>query len=83
MIDNADAARTEGVEASEGRRQVLHLVVLAVLVVLTLALVLDNRQEVTVGWVVGEADAPLALALVVTFVLGLAVGWLGVRRRRT
>lgn len=53
-----------------------------ILVVITIALVLDNRNDVRIGWVLGHFTAPLALTLVVTFLLGIVVGWLGSYMRR-
>ena len=53
-----------------------------ILVVITIALVLDNRDDVRVGWLLGDFTAPLALALAITFLLGIAVGWLGGHLRR-
>jgi len=67
--------------APSDRGRTVRLVALAVLVLITLALAIDNRQDVTIGWVVGESTAPLALALAVTFLLGLGVGWLGALHR--
>ncbi len=68
--------------ATRGLGQTLQLVAMATLVALIAALTIDNRREVDIGWVVGESSAPLAAALVVAFLLGLGVGWLGAHRRR-
>lgn len=62
-------------------RQV-RLIAAVVLVLVTVALVLDNRGDVRLGWVFGDTTTPLALVIAITFVLGLAVGWLGSHRRR-
>lgn len=68
--------------ATRGLGQKLHLIAMAVLVALIAALAIDNRQDVDIGWVAGDSSAPLALALVVAFLLGLGVGWLGARHQR-
>ena len=57
-------------------RLVLGLVLLAVIV----AFAVDNRDEVRVGWVVGDGSTPLALVLLATAVVGAAVGWLLLHR---
>lgn len=54
----------------------------AVLVVVVVAFVLDNREEVPVGYVFGERSTPLIVVLVAVFLAGLAVGWLSGRRGR-
>ena len=59
----------------------LRLIVLAAFVAIAVALAIDNRDDVDIGWVIGESTAPLALALAVAFVLGLGVGWLASRYR--
>jgi uncharacterized integral membrane protein len=60
----------------------LRLIAAAVLVLITVGLVLDNRRDVRIGWVLGDVTTPLAFALILTFLLGLVVGWLGAHRRR-
>ncbi len=42
--------------------------------VILLALLLDNRQSVTIGYVIGDVKAPLIVVLAVTAVLGAIVG---------
>ncbi len=69
-------------EAAIRRRQTVRLTSLAVIVVAAAALALDNRQDVTLGYVVGERTAPLIIALVVAFVLGGIAGRLTARRSR-
>lgn len=71
-----------GSPATRGLGQRLHLIAMAVLVAFIAALAIDNRQDVDIGWVAGDSSAPLALALVVAFLLGLGVGWLGARHKR-
>jgi uncharacterized integral membrane protein len=57
-------------------------VALVVLIVVVIAFVLDNTDEVRIGYIVGEADTPLIVALLAVFVAGIAVGWLSGRRGR-
>jgi len=53
-------------------RLYVSLVILALLVLAIVLLALDNRQDARIGWVVGDADAP-----VVWIILAAAgVGWL-------
>lgn len=77
MADEQEA-RSGGTNAETRNR----LIAIAVLVAVTVALVLDNTHDVAVDYVVGSTDAPLITVLVVTWLLGLAIGWLGGRRGR-
>jgi uncharacterized integral membrane protein len=57
-------------------------VAVAVLLVLVVAFVLDNTDDVRIGYVFGESDIPLIIVLLAVFVAGIAVGWLSGRRGR-
>ena len=52
------------------KQELARIVGLVVAVVVLLALMLDNRQSVTIGYVVGDVKAPLIVVLVVTAALG-------------
>jgi hypothetical protein len=45
------------------------------------ALVLDNRQQVRLGYVLGEATAPGWMVIVVAGICGIAIAWI-IRYRR-
>ncbi|HUR03762.1 MAG TPA: LapA family protein [Nonomuraea sp.] len=64
-----------------GRRDIVHIVVALALVAAIAALALDNRQEVTVSWLFGDATMPLYQLFVGTFAVGVVVGFL-LRMRR-
>lgn len=73
-----DTARS-GVVKETPRRSVgaaVRLVVVVLLLAGLVALALDNRQNVRVGWVIGDHDTPLALVVGVAAVAGAIVGWL-------
>jgi uncharacterized integral membrane protein len=78
MGDELTASRV----ASIRRRQTLRLTMIALVLCAAAALAIDNRGSVTLGYVVGEREAPLVIALVVAFVLGVVVTWLSTRRGR-
>jgi uncharacterized integral membrane protein len=69
-------------EASIRRRQTARLAAIAIVVAAAAALAIDNRDSVRLGYVVGERQAPLVIALVVAFVVGAGVGWLSSRSGR-
>lgn len=77
-----DAKNPHELKDQRALGQQVRLIAVIVLVLITIALVLDNRFDVRIGWVFGDTTSPLALVLIVTFILGLAVGWLGARRGR-
>jgi uncharacterized integral membrane protein len=65
-------------DAGLALRLVLGLVLLAAIV----AFAADNRDNVRVGWVVGDGDAPLVVVLLVTALMGAIIGWLLLHRPR-
>jgi uncharacterized integral membrane protein len=67
--DRRSADRTE-------RSQVARLVVIAIIVIIVLAVVLDNRDDVGIGYVFGDVSAPLWLVLLIAGAAGVLVGWL-------
>jgi uncharacterized integral membrane protein len=60
----------------------VRLVIAALIVVALVAVALDNREEVEVGYVVGDASAPLWVVLVAAGVAGVIIGWLVKHRPR-
>lgn len=57
-------------------RQILGLLLLIAVV----ALAVDNRDDVRVGWVIGDGTAPLAAVLLLAALAGAIIGWLLVHR---
>ena len=56
------------------------LVIGIVLLVAVIAIVVDNRQQATVGYVFGDVRTPLIVALLGAAVVGALVGWLLLHR---
>lgn len=79
IMTRSDADTTSARRA--GRKDVLHALVVLVLVGGIAALALDNRQDVQVGWVLGETTMPLYQLFVATFVLGIVAGLVARSRR--
>jgi uncharacterized integral membrane protein len=50
------------------------------LLVVLVALAVDNRDGVTVRWVFGEGEVPLALVVAASAVAGALLGWLILHR---
>ena len=78
MMEPATTTSNHHVTAAAGTwlRLVLGLVLLAAVV----AFAVDNRDDVRVGWVVGDSQAPLALVMLLTAVAGAVIGWLLLHR---
>jgi uncharacterized integral membrane protein len=70
----------EGTARSEGRGAKFWLII--VLIALGFLLVAVNFQKVTIDFVVGETNAPLAIALLLAGGLGFVIGLVLPRLRR-
>lgn len=70
----------EGAPRSEGRGARFWFIV--VLSVIGLVFIAVNFQKVTIDFVVGEANAPLVLALLIAGVIGFLIGLILPRFRR-
>lgn len=81
----ADDERPITEESSRDVGALLRLTLAGVLVILLAAFAIDNRDDVRVGWVVGDSSAPLFVVLFLSAVVGALIGCLVlsiVRRRR-
>ena len=70
---------------ADGRRDTsdtIRLVVIVILLVVLAALVLDNTDDVEIGYIFGDSEMPLVVALLAAAVLGALIGWLFRRARR-
>ena len=63
-------------------RAKVRFAIAAILVVAFAAVIVDNRGDTRVGYVVGDVEAPLVVVLLVTAVVGAAIGWLLLHRPR-
>jgi uncharacterized integral membrane protein len=64
------------------RRNLTQLIVGGIIVVVVLAFVFSNTRTVKVGYVVGDHETRLIYVLIVTFVIGIILGWLIGRHTR-
>ena len=56
--------------------QVFRLVVVAAIVVVLVAVAMDNRDDVRLGYVVGDAQAPVWIVIVASALAGMVIGWI-------
>ncbi len=68
-------------EAAIRRRQTMRLGAMAIVVAVAAALIIDNRHDVRLSYLVGEREAPLIVALLVAVAVGIALGWMARRNR--
>ena len=73
MSEHAD--RTSGDQVRDVGR-LLRLIVAAALVAAIVVVGFDNRDDVRLGYVFGDAEAPVWIVLVVAGIVGVMIGWL-------
>jgi uncharacterized integral membrane protein len=56
--------------------RVVRLALVAAIVAVLVLVAVDNREDVRVGYVVGDTEAPLWIVLVLAAVAGVLIGWL-------
>ena len=67
---------------TQDRRNLTQLVIGGIIVVVVLAFVFANTRKVKVGYVVGDHETRLIYVLIVTFAIGIVLGWLFGRHTR-
>lgn len=65
-----------------GQRDAIRAVAVVALIAVVALLAVDNRQKVSVGWLVGDGDVPLYQLFVATFLLGIGVGFIARSTKR-
>ena len=60
--------------------QLIRWVLIAAIVVGLILVAMDNRDDVRVGYAVGDAEAPIWIVIIAAAVAGVFIGWL-VRHR--
>ena len=55
---------------------IIRWVFIAAIVVALVLVAMDNRDDVRVGYAVGDASAPIWTVIVISAVAGLIIGWL-------
>jgi uncharacterized integral membrane protein len=70
------------VEATEHHSNVhwARIIVAGILILVIAAVAIDNSDDTRIGYVFGDADAPLFVVLIVTAVVGALIGWLLLHR---
>ncbi|MDP2290310.1 MAG: LapA family protein [Actinomycetota bacterium] len=76
MAEHSEVDKVSGAVHRRDAARIIRLVVVLALVVAFIAVALDNRADVRVGYAVGEAMAPGWLVIAISAVGGLIIGWL-------
>ena len=74
MTDDVDEY-TAQVHRRDAARM-FRLVLVIALIVVVVALALDNREDARLGYVFGDAEAPTWTVIVAAAVIGVFAGWL-------
>ena len=75
-----DIAEHAGAVHRHDFAQLLRWLFIAAIVVALVLVAMDNREDVRVGYAVGEANAPVWIAMIAAAAAGIVIGWL-VRHR--
>ncbi len=76
MADHDDIDKASGAVHRRDAARIVQLVVVVALIAAFVAVALDNRADVRVGYAVGEALAPGWLVIAISAFGGLMIGWL-------
>jgi uncharacterized integral membrane protein len=56
--------------------QLIRWILIAAIVVALVLVAMDNRDDAPIGYVVGDAEAPMWIVLIAAAVAGIVIGWL-------
>ncbi|MEO7369343.1 MAG: LapA family protein [Ilumatobacteraceae bacterium] len=59
---------------------IIRWILIAAIVVILVVVAMDNRDNVRIGYAVGDAEAPIWIVMIAAAVGGIVIGWL-VRHR--
>ena len=76
MSERDDIDRASGAVHRRDLARIVQLVVVAALIIAFVAVALDNRADVRVGYAIGEAHAPGWIVIALSALGGLIIGWL-------
>lgn len=76
MAEHSEVDKVSGAVHRRDLARIIRLVVVLALVAAFVAVALDNRADVRVGYAIGEAMAPGWLVIAISALGGLIIGWL-------
>jgi len=76
MAEHDDVDRNSGAVHRRDLARMIRLAVIVVLLAVFIAVALDNRADVRVGYAIDEALAPGWLVILISAIGGLLIGWM-------
>ena len=76
MDDRDDIDRHAAAVHRRDAAQIFRLVLVLLIVAVLVAFAVDNREDVRIGYVVGDTEAPVWIVLVAAAICGVIIGWL-------
>ena len=80
MSDRDEVAEQAGAVHRRDVARLIRWLFIAAIVVVLVVVVLDNTDDVRVGYAIGDAEAPIWIVIVLAAAAGVVMGWL-VRHR--
>jgi uncharacterized integral membrane protein len=82
MVDRDEIDQHAGAVHRRDAAHIIRLIVVAAIVAALIVVALDNRDDVRIGYAIGEASAPVWIVVVAAAISGVVIGWLLRRRPR-
>ena len=80
MSDRDDVSAHTGAVHRRDVAQLIRWIFIAAIVVVLVLVAMDNRDDVRVGYAVGDTTGPIWIVILASAVAGIVIGWL-VRHR--
>ena len=82
MSDEREVRTVHETTRSYDAGVIARFVLIAAIVVILVLVAFDNREDVRVGYVIGETKGPIWIVLVIAAAAGVIIGWLLSHRPR-
>lgn len=76
MDDQAEVDRHAAAVHRRDMARVIGLLIIGAIVVALVVVAMDNREDVRIGYAIGDTEAPVWIVLVVASACGVLIGWL-------
>jgi uncharacterized integral membrane protein len=83
MNDHDDVKEISSAVHRRDARRLFRLIAIGLIIVAIVAVAADNRDDVRIGYVFGDASGPIWMVIAIAAVAGLVIGWLIAHRPRT
>jgi uncharacterized integral membrane protein len=76
MDDRDEVAQYSAAVHRRDVGRLIRLIFVAAIIVVIVVVGMDNRDDVRVGYAIGDAQAPVWVVIVIATVVGIVIGWL-------